>query len=48
MGTLASLALLADFGAGCTTKNLTGTWDDDGGICIVSRVWHSIVQIVDN
>jgi len=29
MGTLASLALLADFGAGRTTKNLTGTGDDD-------------------
>jgi len=48
MGTLASLALLANFGAGGATKNLTRTRDDDGGIRIVSRVWHGIVQVADN
>jgi len=48
MGTLASLALLADFGAGRTTKNLTGTGNDDGRICVITRVWHCIVQVVDN
>lgn len=48
MGTLTSLALLADFGAGCTTKNLAGTGDDDRRICVFSRVWHCMVQVVDN
>jgi len=47
MGTLASLALLADFGAGRTTKNLTGTGDDDRRICVFSWVWHGIVQVVN-
>jgi hypothetical protein len=47
MGTLASLALLADFGAGCTTKNLTGTGDDDR-LIVFSRVRHRMFQVVDN
>jgi hypothetical protein len=48
MGTFAGLALLADFGAGGATKNLTRTRDDDRRICIIPRVWHFMVQVVDN
>jgi hypothetical protein len=48
MGTLAGLALLTDFGAGGATKDLTRTRDDDGRISILSKVWHCMVQVVDN
>jgi hypothetical protein len=48
MGTLASLTLLADFGAGRATKDLTRTRDDDGRICIIPRIWHWMVQVIDN
>jgi hypothetical protein len=48
MGTLASLAKLANLGTGCATKNLTRKWDDNGRICIISKVWHCMFQVVDN
>lgn len=48
MSTLGSLACLADFSAGSATKDLTGTRDDDRRICIISRVGHRMLQVIDN